>query len=441
MTEPRPSAANANLRWALEGALERADAAHALRLVNALAWYWVLRGRLGEARRSMSSVLELAGGAGELHARARVWQVGLTILVGDGEDRAAPIESALKAYGEVADSAEVTWARWFLAHTLCGTGDVSEGAALTGQALEGFRELGDRWGEAAALSDRAAQRLLAGDLAGAEEDAARSVELFGAAGDTYGQLWSVYPRSAVAAIHGDYARSSALQRDALETVQEFGLATHEADLLSGLGRNALLTGDFAAARTYHERARRSAVDIGFRAGEINAVLGLGLGARREGLFDESEIHLRTVLAWHRDVGLDGANALILAELGFIAEARGDASAAWGLQQEGYATARSAGDPRAVALALEGLAAALALSGAGEPAAVLLGAAAVTRAATGAPLPPAERGDVDRATAQARELLEREAFETAFRRGEELGPHEAVGVAVASGRTSSTRVGP
>ncbi|GAA5207447.1 hypothetical protein [Streptomyces thinghirensis] len=147
-----------------------------------------------------------------------------------------------------------------------------------------------------------------------------------------------------------------------------------------------------------------------------------------------------MLARHRDVGLDGANALILAELGFIAEARGDASTAWGLQQEGYATARSTGAPRAIALALEGLAAALALSDAGEPAAVLLGAAA-TRAATGAPLPPAERGDVDRATAQARELLEREAFETAFRRGEELGPHEAMGVAVASGRASSTRVGP
>ncbi|WP_395575810.1 BTAD domain-containing putative transcriptional regulator [Streptomyces sp. BK79] len=427
----RLDAENANLRWALEGALEPADAAHALRLVDALAWYWVLRGRLGEARRSMTSVLELAGGAGELRARVRVWQVGFTILLGDGEDRIARIHAALETYGEVADSTECTWARWFLAHTLCGTGNISEGEAFTERALAGFREAGDRWGEAAALSDRAAQRLLAGDLAGAEADAARSAELFGAVGDTYGQLWSVYPRSAVAAIHGDYARSSGLQRDALETAQEFGLATQKADLLSGLGRNALLTGDFDAARTYHERARRSAAGIGFRAGEINAVLGLGLGARREGLLDEAETHLRTVLAWHHDVGLDGANALILAELGFIAESRGDADAAWELHQEGYATARSTGDPRAVALALEGLAAALALSGAGEPAAVLLGAATTTRAATGAPLPPAERGDVDRATAQARELLEKGAFETAFRRGEELGPQEAVAEAVAA----------
>ncbi len=100
-----------------------------------------------------------------------------------------------------------------------------------------------------------------------------------------------------------------------------------------------------------------------------------------------------------------------------------------------------GRPRAVALALEGLAAALALSDAGEPAGRSAGRRRHPAPRPEPRCPPAERGDVDRATAQARELLEREAFETAFRRGEELGPHEAMGVAVASGRASSTRVGP
>jgi tetratricopeptide (TPR) repeat protein len=428
----RLDAESANLRWALEGAVERGAAAHALRLVDALAWYWVLRGRLGEARRSVTSALELAGGDTALRARVQVWQVGITILGGDGEDRATRIEAALKEYGEVGDVAGGAWARWFLAHTLCGTGDPSEGEVLTGWALEGFRELGDRWGEAAALADRSVQRLLAGDLAGAERDAARSVELFGAAGDACGQLWSVYPRAAVAEIHGDYARATRLQVDALVTVQECGLSTQAADLLSGLGRIALLTGDFDGAREYHERARRSAAEIGYRAGEINAELGLGLGARREGRLDEAETHLRAVRAWHTDVGLDGANALLLAELGFITELRGDAGEARALHEEGYATACSTGDPRAVALALEGLAAALALSGEGESAALLLGAAATTRAATGAPLPPAERSDVNRATVRAREVLKEGAFEAAFLRGEGLDPEEAVAVAAPGG---------
>ncbi|MGW7278098.1 hypothetical protein ACWGIV_07255 [Streptomyces sp. NPDC054844] len=431
----RLDAENANLRWALEGALECADAPQALRLVDALAWYWALRGRLGEARRSMTSVLELAGGAGEL--RARVWQVGLTILAGDGEDRAARIESALKVYGEVADSAEFTWARWFLARGLCGTGDISEGATLTGRALEGFRELGDRWGKAAARSDRAVQRLLAGDLAGAEEGAARSVELFGAGGDTYGQLWSVYPRSAVAAIHGDYARSSALQRDALEAVRELGLATHGADLLSGLGRNALLTGDFDAARTYHERARRSAVDIGFRAGEINAVLGLGLGARREGLLGESTSANGAGLAPRRRPGrrqrADPRRARVHRRSPGRRERRMGA-AAGGVRHGPLDGRPPGGRPRPGGTG--GSPCPLRYEGTGGRAA---GRRRFRPRRDRSPPPPAERGDVDRATARARDLLEEEALETAFHRDEGLGPHEAV--AVASGRTSSTRVGP
>ncbi len=131
-----------------------------------------------------------------------------------------------------------------------------------------------------------------------------------------------------------------------------GLTAEVPDLLAGIGRTALLRGDLAEARAYHAAARERAVEVGFRAGEINAVLGLGLGARREGLIDEAEAHMKEALDWHRAVGLDSANALILAELGFSALARGDVAGALRLQEEGYGTALTSGDPRAVALALD-----------------------------------------------------------------------------------------
>ncbi|MCX4822880.1 hypothetical protein OG883_23875 [Streptomyces sp. NBC_01142] len=465
----RLDAETANLRWALETAGEQGAGEHALRLVDALAWYWVLRGRLGEARRSTEAALAQDGGGPRLRAKVAVWHSGIVIMTGDGAGRAERIAAALKPYedgldgldhladpgnrgdpgalgrpdgldhlvdpgdprdggrhgapGHSGDPGGRAWAQWFLSHALGGTGDPTEGAELTGRALEGFLALGDRWGTAAALADRSVQRLLRGDLAGAEDDASRSTELFGEVGDACGQLWSVYPLASVAEIRGDYRRSGQLQRSGLRTAQEFGLSTQAADLLSGLGRTALLTGDLTRARDYHERSRRGAAELGFRAGEINAELGLGLGARREGLLDEAEDRLRTVLEWHRQVGLDGANALILAELGFIAELRGDAEKAMSLQEEGHATARTTGDPRAVALALEGLAGAHALAGSPARAALLLGTASAARASTGAPLPPAERADVDRITRTAREALAEGEFETEFEtefaRGERL----------------------
>jgi hypothetical protein len=108
-------------------------------------------------------------------------------------------------------------------------------------------------------------------------------------------------------------------------------------------------------------------------------------------------------------------ALVLAELGFVAEQRGDLAAALRTHRDGLAAAQRVGDPRAIALALEGLAGAQAGLDP-ERAAQLLGAAGALRAAVGAPLPPAERGDVDRIAARLRDLLGAAAYDEHLARG-------------------------
>ncbi|MGW1250987.1 BTAD domain-containing putative transcriptional regulator [Streptomyces sp. NPDC002535] len=482
----RLDAEASNLRAALDRALAAPpgagrDAGAALRLVDALAWYWVMRGRLGEALRHATAALraappeteecpeapalpetvagpdtgalagaEAAPGTGRarpeqraLRARVEVWRTGLAIMGGDGTDRRQRIAEALAAYDATAPlrPSDHAWARWFLAHALCGTGSQSEGGRLTGEALDGARAHGDRWVEAAALADRSVQRLLGGDVAGAEEDAAGSDALFAEVGDACCRLWSVYPLATVAEIHGEYGRADGLKRAGLAAAEGLGLTAEVPDLLAGIGRTALLRGDLAEARAYHAAARERAVEVGFRAAEINAVLGLGLGARREGLVEEAEAHMREVLDWHRAVGLDSANALILAELGFSALARGDAAGALGLQEEGYGTALSSGDPRAVALALEGLASAHAGAGRAKEAALLLGAASPLRASTGAPLPPAERADVDAAEAAARTVLGPEVFTETFTHGTTLSHERAVAEAGPAARHTDPTIEP
>ncbi|MEU5163163.1 BTAD domain-containing putative transcriptional regulator [Streptomyces sp. NPDC020875] len=427
----RLDAENGNLRWAVDAAGATGDIDVALRLVDALTWYWVLRGRLAEARRTLTAVGELPGGAPAMRARVLVARAAVTVLAGDGGNRAALFSEALaetEAAGEAGDDPPGTAmarARWFLGHALHGTGDISAGEALTEPALDGFRSLGDRWGEAAALADRATQRLLRGDLAGARDDATRSDRLFAAEGDACGRLWPVFPLTAVAEIHGDYATARRLREEALVTARRFGLSTQVPELLSGLGRVALLTGDFGLARERHEEALRESAALDFRSGEINALIGLGLGARREGDPKAAERHMREVLDWHREVGLEGGNALILAELGFAAAMRGDAAEALRLQSEGYAAAVTTRDPRAVALALEGLADALVPVGRVEGAALLLGCAEAARVAAGAPLAAAERGDVERIGAAAAEALGEAVFGGAFARGGGLTPEQAL----------------
>ena len=134
-----------------------------------------------------------------------------------------------------------------------------------------------------------------------------------------------------------------------------------------------------------------------------SAINLGTLARREGKFDVAETHLRKVLTWHRQMGYapDVAKSMVLTELGFAAEQRGDPEAAQAFHLDGLVIARELGDPRAVAVALEGLAGAQALAGYYECAARLLGTAAATRGAAQTPLPPAERDDVDRPATAAR----------------------------------------
>ncbi|MFF0723670.1 BTAD domain-containing putative transcriptional regulator [Streptomyces sp. NPDC004134] len=431
-TLERLDAESANLRTAFATAVRRGSAWDALRLVDALGWYWIMRGRLVEALRSATDALALPGGDAAMRARVGVWRTGFAILTGDGTDRSARIGAAVGAYEEehtgTAGWRGPAWAGWFLGHTLCGTGSMAEGEELTARALAAFREQGDRWGEGAALSDRAVQRLLKGDLAETAAAAERSAELFEGVGDACSRLWTVYPLASLAEIHGDYARATELWRNGLAVARRFGASPQAVDLLAGLGRAALLADDLEASYDHHEGARRAATEIGFRAGEINARLGLALTARRDGRLDAAESHLRAVLDWHCEVGLEGANALILAELGFVAELRGDAEEARRRQEEGYETALTTGDPRAVALSLEGLSAARTLTGTSaalREAALLLGAATALRRASGAPLPPAERGDVNRTTGRIREGLGDAGAEEALRRGEALTPAEAV----------------
>ena len=164
---------------------------------------------------------------------------------------------------------------------------------------------------------------------------------------------------------------------------------------------------------------RLAAEQSNKAVEQFAEIGLAIGARRQGRFDLAEKHLRHWLDWNRQAEWEAGTALILCELGFVAEQRGDAEAAVTLQMDGYVAACATGDPRTIAQALEGLAGAQTLAGHHDHAARLLGAAAAARRSVGVPLPDAERSDVDRITATAQAALGAVIFGTEFEHGTRL----------------------
>jgi predicted ATPase/DNA-binding SARP family transcriptional activator len=411
----------ANIRLALDWAFEQGDAALALRLAGAMSWYWFLRGRHREGYRSLGAALAVDGEAPPTgRALATAWRSVLGLVLFLEADRAAMWRSVLRLYDDVDDEAGRAYARWLLALVLFDTDESPAAAPLAEQALDGFRRIGDDWGMAAALNVLGWTALARSDLIGAKRMSEQSLALFRRLGDRWGQVRADDLLGVLAEAAGDVDRARSLHRDGLHLAEEIGLWPAVADHLGRLGRLATLEGDFAAADTLNHRALRLARDLAFEHGVEFAHVGLGLSARRQGNLDDAERHLQLGADSYRADGFRPGLAFALAELGFVAELRGDEHSARARHLEGLAAARASADPRSVALAFEGLAGVAALAGEVADAARLLGAATAVRASVGAPLPPVERGDVDRITAAARSVLGDEDFATAFRRGEAQG---------------------
>jgi predicted ATPase/DNA-binding SARP family transcriptional activator len=367
--------------------------------VNALAWYWYLRGRFGEARRAFAGALAAHPQASPARTEAATWLTAFTMLAGEGVDSEELRQTALADHDDPFARAK---AEWLLSHVHWAYGDLALNRRRVDRALTVFRKREDRWFTAAALATRANLALGHGDLVALERDAVESVALFAELGDPWGRLEASDALVRRAEIAGDYAEAARLLREGLRLAEESRMWPETSFRLSGLGRVALLTGALVEARDLHERALDLARRHMARSAEEFAEVGLGLVARARGDLDAAERHLRARLDWLRGIGGTAGLAFVHAQLGFVAEERGDAVRALALHTEGLAAARAVGDPRAIALALEGLAGARSLAGDHVAAARMLAEAGGLRAAAGAALPPAERRDVDRIAGRIRD---------------------------------------
>ncbi|MES0833040.1 ATP-binding protein [Nocardiopsis tropica] len=401
-----------NLRAALEFAVGEGDAHLAARLANALCWYRYLRGRTGEARDALDAALCAGAGpvagapspdrtlrGGEARARAVVWRTALS-APGSEDDRSrrAAADEDLAGVGDPAERARLAW---FSELTRWGLGDLDRATRRTEEALAASLEAGDRWCAAVCRVGLARTAFVQGSPAEALRLAAEGERVLRGLGDRWGVLHASDVLAQAAEALGDFGDAAARHTEGLRIAEELRLWRTVSLKLAGLGRIALLEGDLDRADTLHSRALSVAQEHSDAVAEQFADAGIALTARRRGDLDLAERSLRRRLAWNRRVDGRIGTAFILTQLGFVAEQRGDAAEALDLHRQGLGEAERGGDPRAVALALEGLAGARSLAGEHGAAAELLDRARALRDGVGMPLPPAERWDVDRITERIR----------------------------------------
>jgi predicted ATPase/DNA-binding SARP family transcriptional activator len=429
-----------DVRAAAEWAADHGEAGLALRITGSLGWSWYLRGRYREGIRLLERALAATGPATDAErATALLWRASLAFtdcpgaaprgaahdaLASTDRSGSAPDHDAAREALALAERSgdPVLLARFrtVLAYMTAAVDGPSVLQSSPEQAVEEahrvFEDSGDRWWRAFAQNQRGWWAMRHSDLAEARRHGRESLDDFAALGEPWGQIRASALLGILSEIEGAYEEAAELHGSALEHAERIGLWPVVVEELTRVARVHMLTGDFAAADEYNHRALRAAEEQAFDAKVLFVRGGLAMTARRRGRPAEAERDLREILAAHRRDGYRPGQAFALAELGMCAEARGDASAARELHSEGLEAARRTRDPRAVAMALEGLAGADALDGEGVRAARLLGAAARAREETGAPLPAAERFDVDRITAAVRGLLGDAALEREWAHG-------------------------
>jgi predicted ATPase len=219
-----------NLRLALDWALERGEAAFALRFLAGIWRFWQTRGHLLEAWERAQRILalpNLASEAPELRARALTAAGGIAYWREDGS-------AAHELYREALELARVTSDRALLAEALTNLGYVPEpnqsassGLSLGGrpffeEAIGLYRELGDREGLSAAIGALAVSRIRAGDLEGARPLVEESLALARATDNRFAIGWSLNGLSIIAYYEGRLQEAVRSGVEALRVFSETG---------------------------------------------------------------------------------------------------------------------------------------------------------------------------------------------------------------------------
>lgn len=164
---------------------------------------------------------------------------------------------------------------------------------------------------------------------------------------------------------------------------------------------------------------------GFRSGEVWALHDLGEIARDQGEYARAAALYQEALAIARDVGAPSWPASMLNRLGEVAQTQGDYARAGALHRESLQIFRDLGQKRDSALCLEGLAWVAEAQGYAKRSAVIYGAVAALREATGAQEPPRHRANYASSVERARERLSETAFAAAWAEGHAMPLAQAI----------------
>jgi tetratricopeptide (TPR) repeat protein len=286
-----------NLRAATSLALAgRVDPFIAVKIAVALVQFWILRGYFSEGRGVVRAALALPAVQSSDLARAFALEVG-AVLAGS-------------------------------------QGDHAEARRMLETCLELRRGLGDPLMIAGTLTNLSLYRLDAADPVAATDGEREALQIFRQQGNRIGETVCLVHQGRIALYQGDAATARARLAEALATARETGYegAHGEVELL--FGKVALMGGDRAEAEAHLNCSLGRCRDSGDRLGEANALRWLGKTSIERGDLDAARRRLADALRTFQEFEMRGEmvaciedHALLMQREGRLREAAQLAGAA------------------------------------------------------------------------------------------------------------------
>jgi tetratricopeptide (TPR) repeat protein len=270
-----------NLRAALQWAIDRGEAAVAVRLSGALGWFWDIRSYIGEGRRWLAAALALLGDVEPVSRARALTSAGILAGHSDYPQARELFEQGIALYRASTDRHGLAYALSYFGRMLRFQGDYAAARASLAEALALFQELGDQRGAAYASYNLA--RLLAqqGDDEAARPMFAASLAQFSQIGDVWGQALAHLNLGRIAYRRGDPAEARASYARSLILFEQIGDVWGQALAHCKLGWAAYRLGN-EAARTHFAESLAVFNRVQYAEGVADALTGMGAVSLRAG---------------------------------------------------------------------------------------------------------------------------------------------------------------
>jgi tetratricopeptide (TPR) repeat protein/transcriptional regulator with XRE-family HTH domain len=276
-------------------------------------------------RASLLACLDQATAAGQ-HARVIALTAGLAALLrsdGPWDQAITRHATAVQAARQIGDRPGQALALTDLGDIRQPTGDYPGAARDLQEALGICRDLGDRPGQAHALTNLGNARRMAGDFPGAARDLQEALDISRDLGDRRGQANVLTLLAITLLVTGDYPAAVRDLQEALGICRDLGDRRGQAVALTYLGAGEWLTGDYPGAARDLQEALGICQDLADRPGQVNALTWLGVVRRLTGDYPGAARDLQDALGISRDLGYLVGELTALINLGEVRRLTGD----------------------------------------------------------------------------------------------------------------------